>query len=185
MNEEPTNQTKKMKTVDIKGKKYVEVNERIKYFRANYKSYAMVTDIVELTDVRVVIKATVMDATGYAVSTGLAYEDKGSTFINKTSYIENCETSAIGRALGNFGIGIDTSVASADEVKTAIANQSKPKEKKAPNCGVNQIVKIKELIATTTIEAPQKKLIEDKLKLKVPFSAIDADKCIEYLTKNQ
>jgi hypothetical protein len=126
-----------------------------------------------------------MDATGYAVSTGLAYEDKDSSFINKTSYIENCETSAIGRALGNFGIGIDTSVASADEVKTAIANQNKPKEKKAPNCGVNQIVKIKELLATSTANDKNRKAIEEKLKLKVPFNVTEAETCIAYLTKNQ
>ncbi len=53
----------------------------------------------------------------------MAEEEKGSTFINKTSYVENCETSAWGRALANFGIGLETSVASADEVKNAIANQ--------------------------------------------------------------
>ena len=53
----------------------------------------------------------------------MAEEEKGSTFINKTSYVENCETSAWGRALANFGIGLDTSVASADEVQNAIANQ--------------------------------------------------------------
>ena len=61
----------------------------------------------------------------------MAEEEKGSTFINKTSYLENCETSAWGRALGNFGIGIDTSVASANEVGNAIANQSKPTQTKA------------------------------------------------------
>ena len=54
---------------------------------------------------------------------GHAYEKEGSTFINKTSYIENCETSAVGRALGMAGFGIDTSVASAEEVQNAINNQ--------------------------------------------------------------
>ena len=63
------------------------------------------------------------------LANGLAEESKGSTFINKTSYVENCETSAWGRALGNLGIGLDTSVASADEVKNAIANQGKSKSK--------------------------------------------------------
>jgi hypothetical protein len=45
--------------------------------------------------------------------------------INKTSYIENCETSAWGRALGNLGYGIQTSIASAEEVEMAIAKQEK------------------------------------------------------------
>jgi hypothetical protein len=58
------------------------------------------------------------------LGTGMAYEKENSTFINKTSYIENCETSACGRALGMAGFGIDTSVASAEEVQNAIANQN-------------------------------------------------------------
>ena len=57
------------------------------------------------------------------VATGYAYENENSTFINKTSYIENCETSSLARALGNFGIGIDDSVASFEEVANAISNQ--------------------------------------------------------------
>ena len=57
------------------------------------------------------------------LGTGTAYEKENSTFINKTSYIENCETSAVGRALGMAGFGIDTSVASAEEVQNAINNQ--------------------------------------------------------------
>ena len=60
----------------------------------------------------------------------MAYEKEGSTFINKTSYIENCETSAWGRALGNLGIGIDTSIASAEEVQNAVLNQGKKKPDK-------------------------------------------------------
>ena len=54
----------------------------------------------------------------------MAEEIKGSTFINKTSYVENCETSAWGRALANFGIGLETAVASADEIQNAISNNN-------------------------------------------------------------
>lgn len=57
-----------------------------------------------------------------------AYEKENSTFINKTSYIENCCTSATGRALGYLGIGIDTSVASAEEVQNAILQQDEDKK---------------------------------------------------------
>ena len=57
-------------------------------------------------------------------ATGHALEDRRSSFINKTSHIENAETSAVGRALGNLGIGIDNSVASAEEVEMAIALQN-------------------------------------------------------------
>jgi hypothetical protein len=66
---------------------------------------------------------SILDASGNIVSTGHAHEVKGSSNINKTSHIENCETSAVGRALAMLGIGIDTSIASANEVETAIAKQ--------------------------------------------------------------
>ena len=116
-----------MKTVDIKGKAYVEVNERIKYFRENYKGWSLESDLLSLEDGVCVIRATLRDEHGVIKANGLAYEKENSTFINKTSYIENCETSAWGRALGNLGIGIDTSIASAEEVINAVNNQPKPK----------------------------------------------------------
>lgn len=112
-----------MKTVDIKGKPYVEVSERIKCFRENYKDWALESEIVSLENGVCVIKATVKNPEGITKATGYAYEKENSTFINKTSYIENCETSAWGRALGNLGIGIDTSIASAEEVLNASLNQ--------------------------------------------------------------
>ena len=93
-----------MKTVNIKGKNYVEVNERLKYFREHFKGYSLLSEIVELTDERIVIKARILSPDLIEVANGLAYELAGSSFINKTSYIENCETSAWGRALANFGI---------------------------------------------------------------------------------
>lgn len=123
-----------MKSVDIKGKPYIEVNERIKYFREHYKNWSLTSEIVSLENGVCVIKATVKDENEIVKATGFAYEKEGSTFINKTSYIENCETSAWGRALGNLGIGIDTSIASAEEVKNAMLNQNdKPKTKGATN----------------------------------------------------
>lgn len=121
-----------MKTIDIKGKPYIEVNERIKHFRENYKDWALESEIVSLDNGVCVIKATVRNPEGIIKATGYAYEKEDSTFINKTSYIENCETSAWGRALGNLGIGIDTSIASAEEVLNATLNQEKPTKKSKP-----------------------------------------------------
>lgn len=119
----------KLKTVNIKGKEYVEVNERLKAFRTlpEYKGYSLESDIISLENGVITIKATIKDADGRIIATGLAQEKESSSFINKTSFVENCETSAWGRALGNLGIGIDTSVASAEEVENAINNQN-PKE---------------------------------------------------------
>ena len=114
-----------MKTIDIKGKAYIEVNERLKEFRTNekYKGFTLESEIVQLENGVCTIKAIIKDANDRIIATGYAQEKENSSFINKTSYIENCETSAWGRALGNLGIGIDTSIASADEVLNAMENQ--------------------------------------------------------------
>ena len=113
-----------LKTTNIKGKEYVEVNTRIAYFRENYPDGTILTEPVNdlAASGLAIFKASII-VNDKIRATGFAYEKAGSTFINKTSHIENCETSAIGRALGIFGIGIDGSVASAEEVQNAIANQ--------------------------------------------------------------
>ena len=121
----------KLKTVNIKGKEYVEVNTRIKYFRLIFKDWSLTSELVELTNESVLIKAVIRNPEGRVIATGFAHEEKSSSYINKTSYIENCETSAWGRALGNLGIGIDSSVASYEEVKTAIEKQGTQTPKKA------------------------------------------------------
>ena len=110
---------------DIKGKDYVEVNERIKAFWKLCPEGKIETQILSLENGMCVIQAKVYEnkTDTDLRATGIAYEKEGSTFINKTSYIENCETSAVGRALGNAGIGIDTSVSSAEEIQNAILQQ--------------------------------------------------------------
>ena len=114
--------TPKLKTVNIKGKEYVEVNQRIMAFREMYPNGAIITEMLSNEGGVCVFKAIVV-IDGQIVATGHAYEKEGSTFINKTSYLENCETSAIGRCLGCLGIGIDTSVASVEEAANAIKQQ--------------------------------------------------------------
>lgn len=116
-----------MRSIDVKGRPYIEVNERLKHFRENYKDWTLESEIISLDNGVCVIKAIVKNPDGIIKATGHAYEKENSTFINKTSYIENCETSAWGRALGNLGIGIDTSIASAEEVLNAQLNQE-PKD---------------------------------------------------------
>jgi len=115
----------KFKTTKIKGKEYVEVNERIKFFRQEdkYSGWGIRTEFPVLDSEHCVCLCTITDTNGFIVAQGHAHEEKGSNMINKTSFIENCETSAVGRALGIMGIGIDTSIASANEVSDAIAKQ--------------------------------------------------------------
>ena len=108
-----------MTLTDIKGKKYAEVHQRIKAFRMCYPDGAIVTALESDEEGRCVVKATVYaEYPDRVLGTGTAHESRDSSYINKTSYIENCETSAVGRALGMCGFGIDTAVASADEVES-------------------------------------------------------------------
>lgn len=116
-----------IRTTDIKGKEYAEVNQRIKAFRMVYPMGYIVSDILSNEGGICIMAAEVGyysdNGTKIVLGSGTAYEKENSSFINKTSYIENCETSAVGRALGMAGFGIDTSVASAEEVQNAINNQ--------------------------------------------------------------
>lgn len=75
-----------------------------------------------------VVKAMILDADGNPKATGHAYEREGSTPINRTSFIENAETSAVGRAIGFMNIGIDTSICSAEELAIAISQQETPEQ---------------------------------------------------------
>lgn len=127
--EQIANANEEIKTTDIKGKKYAEVNQRIKAFRMVFPNGAIETEIVSLENGVVTMRAIVKDEDGKMIATGFAYEKENSSFINKTSFIENCETSAVGRALGMCGFGIDTSIASYEEVANAQANQTPWKDK--------------------------------------------------------
>lgn len=117
-------------TTNIKGKEYAEVNQRIKAFRMIYPLGTIETALIKCEDGICIMRAEVMikEENGMRVlGTGTAYEKEGSSFINNTSYIENCETSAVGRALGMAGFGIDTSVRSAEETLNAELQQGAEK----------------------------------------------------------
>lgn len=126
--EEIQQASKQIKTTDIRGKQYAEVNQRIKAFRMLCPNGCIKTKILSGQDGLVVMQASIYDEAGHLLGTGTAYEKEGSSNINKTSYIENCETSAVGRALAMCGLGIDLSVASYEEVQNAIEQQEKPQK---------------------------------------------------------
>ena len=134
--------TSKLKTIKIKGKDYVEVNERLMYFRENYPNYSLISEVIEKTDNSILILASIKDEQGRMVANGLAEEERGSNYINKTSYVENCETSAWGRCLANFGIGLKTSIASAEEVQNAISNQDKAASKSSNGAAPKKQIKL-------------------------------------------
>jgi len=114
-----------LKTIEFKGKGYAQVNERVKAFRMICPNGAITTEIISLEDGVVTMKSTIIDEDGTILATGYAQEKESASYINKTSFIENCETSAVGRALGFAGIGIDGSMCSADELANALNNQGK------------------------------------------------------------
>ena len=119
---------KDIKTMKIGNGDYAKVNERVKAFRKVYPGGTIITDIEELTENGVRIKATVKDAGEKVIATGRASETKennGKSKINLTSLIENCETSAVGRALGFAGFGIDAEIATGEDMaKARNANKS-------------------------------------------------------------
>lgn len=115
-------------TVDIKGKDYVQVAQRIKAFRILYPEGFIKTDIVSLADGVCVMRARAGyytdDGKEVVLGTGTALEREESSFINKTSFVENTETSCIGRCLGFLGLGIDAdAICSAEELANALKNQ--------------------------------------------------------------
>ena len=103
-------------TMKIGNKDYATVNERVKAFRKVYPNGTVETEIEELTENTARIKATIRDEKGDVIATGRASEIKKG-MVNSTSMIENCETSAVGRALGFAGFGIDNSIASGEDVE--------------------------------------------------------------------
>ena len=167
-----------MKTINIHGKQYVEVKERIKYFREHFKDWSLTSEVIDLTEDRCVIKATISNEKGRVIASGIAYESKGSSYINKTSFIENCETSAWGRALANIGIGLDVAIASADEVLNAKAQDKskKPKIEKLTDAKLSaMLVAIGEGKGDTVRERLCKYKISNKQQAKID-ELLSADK---------
>lgn len=131
-----TDKSLEKKAVDIKGKKYVLVSDRILYFNEEYPLGAIETELLSKPeDSHVVVVARVFPngkqtggmvldkegatAIGFRCFTGHSQAVIGEGMVNKTAALENAETSAVGRALAMMGIGVIDSVASVDEMRKA------------------------------------------------------------------
>jgi hypothetical protein len=111
--------------VNIHGKEYFTVAKRVGMFREQYKlDLSLSTELVSRDADCVVMKATITDQNGRVLATGHSEEYRQASQINRTSALENAETSAIGRALAALGLG-GTEFASADEVANAIQQQGR------------------------------------------------------------
>lgn len=122
-----------IKTLPLKGKDYAMVAERITAFRKLYPDGVITTDIISNEAGVVMMKATVgyyrEDQSIAVLGTGYAREEQGKGMVNGTSHIENCETSAVGRALGFLGLGLNGGgICSAEELVNAITAQKQKEE---------------------------------------------------------
>jgi len=144
--------------VMIHNKEYHTVAERIHLLNGllgkQEKEYSINTELISWENGVVIMKATLTIITGESVLTytGHAYEVEGSSQINKTSALENAETSAIGRALSAAGYGGGDEYASANEVENAIHKQkpmmTEPQDKK-----IRELIKSHHLTDTQRISA--------------------------------
>ena len=132
-----------MKTINIKGKEYITVNERLKHFRTEptFKGWQICEQLVHIDEKEGIFKVTICDTKGVEMASAHSQEYRDSSYINKTSFVENGFTSALGRALGYLGIGIDTSIASANEVQNAVKNQDNDNKKWLTDAQFNATLK--------------------------------------------
>ena len=146
--------------VKIHGKEYKTVALRVNEFResAIYKGWSIMTEIVKIDDDQCVIKTQIVNPESKIVATGHAQEFRKASQINGTSYVENCETSSIGRALACLGLA-GSEFASANEVVNAIHQQSNP---------------VKEVVTEIDLTVAKNNLLEanKKGKLKEAFFSL-------------
>ena len=146
--------------VNIRGKEYKTVALRVNEFREStiYKGWSIMTEIVKLDDDQCVIKTQIVNPESKIVATGHAQEFRKASQINGTSYVENCETSSIGRALACLGLA-GSEFASANEVVNAIHQQSNP---------------VKEVVTAAQLTVAKNKLLDASKegKLKEAFFAL-------------
>ena len=116
--------------VNIRGKEYQTVALRVQKFREAHPDWELSTEIIKADETVVIMKAGIYTDLGKCIATGHAEEFRTSSQINSTSALENCETSAIGRALASAGWG-GAEFASANEVQNAIHQQNTPKKRAA------------------------------------------------------
>lgn len=113
------------KAIKFKGSDYVQVKDRVLFLADEYEwRYSIQTEYEYFESSKMwVVKATLTiwdkEHKEFSTFNGLAQEIEWTSFINKTSALENAETSAIGRACAMAWIGVIDSIASIDEINKA------------------------------------------------------------------
>ena len=155
-----------IKTVDIRGKEYAEVAQRVTAFRKIEPNGTILTEMIYNENGTCIFRASIIDSDGKTLAVGHACEREDVGNINKLSHIENCETSAVGRALGFCGIGSAGSIASADEMKNVTETLDEALLKEAEELKIelqNVAVYLKKPVEQVT-NAELKECIEQKKK---------------------
>tara|TARA_R110000851_G_scaffold103154_1_gene219987 strand:+ start:246 stop:911 length:666 start_codon:yes stop_codon:yes gene_type:complete len=111
--------------VSVKGGgKYTMVAPRVETFRKFVGAdLGIDTEVLCDNETRVVIKALIKDKSGFVVASGLAEELRGSSSVNRSAALENCETSAVGRAMASLGLH-GGEYASVEEIDKAHRNSA-------------------------------------------------------------
>lgn len=118
--------------VNLKGKNYKTVALRVTEFRAKYppdSGWSLTTTFPVLTERSVMCRAAITNPEGREIAVGHAEEFRSSSGVNSTSAVENCETSAIGRALAAAGYG-GSEYASADELANKLQRQAEREQQR-------------------------------------------------------
>ena len=132
------------------GRKYTEVFVRVEAFRKAFGTELGIdTQILVDDGQRVVVQAKVVDKNGAVIGSGLAEEIRGSSHVNRTSALENGETSAIGRALASLGLH-GGSYASSFEIDVAQHNDQAITENNIKQQWQDYVNGCKTLIDTAT-----------------------------------
>lgn len=137
--------------VEIHGKAYETVASRVARFREFYPEYTIQTKIIKIDVDECIVEASILNEESRLIANGHAQEFRANSQINRTSYVENCETSAIGRALAAFGIG-GTEFASANEVVNAIHQQSNLANRAAQALKVDVPALVKQITDTKSLD---------------------------------
>ena len=110
-------------------KDYVEVHERVEAFWNDHPDDGSIITHMEYPDEHTVRCHVRILTHGVLRATGHAEEVRGQGLVNTTSAVENCETSAVGRALAVMGYKVKRGIASREEVAAAVAAQAQAKPK--------------------------------------------------------
>ena len=166
---------------------YETVEERLKVFWKENPKARINTDIVHMTDdgTCVTVRAEIykMEVDARPVTTGIAQETKGQGgFANKDAWVENCETSAIGRALANWIYqGSNKARPSREEMsKVGTQNDRVKVEKKRPPIPTKEQKEAMNKVVDEMVAEPKKKNNASALKQLMSATVSDAEKLKEY-----